>query len=486
MKHLVIVILCLSIISTIQSQTVYETYEGTEAKHYYGVNVIETSDDNFLIASIIYKPNTTIGEGGFEGLFLAKVNSQGDTIWQSQMFTNDSISFDIKRTFENSDGSFAVLAYTSNESFTCSGTSYDGSSVRMIKFGANGNFNWQKTILGNCSHSYGNIAQLSSGDFLVASKYGDLNSSNNIKIAVVDTSGNLVYENINNFPSTINYFPRKLLKKDNNTYYLLTRTAFDVNIVEVDVATGTINYTNTPIFNAVLNLDVIDAIELDYGNYLILINNNLNPQTYWSLIKMNNAGNIIWEKILDNRNYQLGANLAEDAHGRTYLGYHEFDTINQHEDFKALIFDKHGNPLYTKRITTVGESEYSREIIFDSNTDELVIIGSALSSGDTLGHVFFMKDTVSVIVSNHNYTHSNHVKMFPNPSNGILQLECENCEFPLSINIYDALGKVVYTNEFSSSMNTLNLEHLNDGVYFYKIADDNRHFSTGKILIQIE
>lgn len=471
MKSLLLAFLLVFTVSTIHSQAVFKTYSGERNNDYLGTSVIKTSDNNFLITSTVIEANSIRN-----AIFLSKVNSQGDTIWQSEIYTNDTVNFIIKRTFENGDGSFMVFSQTiAIENFNCFGSSYTGASYLMTKFGADGQFQWHKTIPSNCSRRFGDVAQLSSGNFLVGSRYGDFAQSSDIEIIIVDTSAALVLQNINTLPATLAFVPRQLLKKNNNTYYLLTSTSLGLQMIEVDLTTGGI-YTNTPILNSLLNSGSL-AIELNYGNFLVLSGGHLPPEPYFKLMKINNLGSIIWETPVDF-DYTSAHFIAEDIHGRAYIGY------NNQNDFHALIFDKHGVFIYEKKITRPGEREYPHAMTFDNLTNELVVVGGHQLPNDSLSKTFFMKDTVQLIVSNYNYDYSNNVKVFPNPSNGIIQLESKNASFPLNISIYDVLGKLVYEEKITNSINTINLKHLKDGVYLYQIVDDSEKISTGKILIQ--
>lgn len=62
------------------------------------------------------------------------------------------------------------------------------------------------------------------------------------------------------------------------------------------------------------------------------------------------------------------------------------------------------------------------------------------------------------------------VSLYPNPSNGLLNIKTIN---ELQISISDVLGKVVMTNQAINNDDTINLNSLDNGVYFVKINDGN-------------
>lgn len=71
-------------------------------------------------------------------------------------------------------------------------------------------------------------------------------------------------------------------------------------------------------------------------------------------------------------------------------------------------------------------------------------------------------------------------KLYPNPSNGIFSIEMENVK-KYSIEIYSTLGKVVYSKN-NNSESTLNINHLQTGIYLIKITTDS-NTKTKRIII---
>ena len=72
---------------------------------------------------------------------------------------------------------------------------------------------------------------------------------------------------------------------------------------------------------------------------------------------------------------------------------------------------------------------------------------------------------------NDNYT----VALYPNPSNGLFEVAVyhKNSNEQLNMQIIDLKGKVVYNSYISNGVNYVNLQHVQSGVYFVKIKDEN-------------
>ncbi|MBA2745752.1 MAG: T9SS type A sorting domain-containing protein, partial [Flavisolibacter sp.] len=72
------------------------------------------------------------------------------------------------------------------------------------------------------------------------------------------------------------------------------------------------------------------------------------------------------------------------------------------------------------------------------------------------------------------------VKLYPNPSNGIVRIATQN---PVKIVITDMTGKVVHTLENAVNESQMNLSELQKGIYLAKIIGDNGE-QTQKIILQ--
>lgn len=74
------------------------------------------------------------------------------------------------------------------------------------------------------------------------------------------------------------------------------------------------------------------------------------------------------------------------------------------------------------------------------------------------------------------------LQVFPNPSNGKLTVELGVLSSSTLIEIYDALGKVVYANEVTGISSTFDISGLNNGVYTYKISNSAGSSRIGKLV----
>ena len=80
----------------------------------------------------------------------------------------------------------------------------------------------------------------------------------------------------------------------------------------------------------------------------------------------------------------------------------------------------------------------------------------------------------------------NSITLYPNPSNGLMQLDyvLEKEQKGMFI-IYDLLGKKQEAYELQQNMNSffINEPLLNNGIYFYQVFINNKLFATDKLVI---
>ncbi len=73
------------------------------------------------------------------------------------------------------------------------------------------------------------------------------------------------------------------------------------------------------------------------------------------------------------------------------------------------------------------------------------------------------------------------ISVYPNPTSGLVAIELPLPSAFTYIEIRDALGKLVLKEELKYANNTLNIEGLANGLYFYKVIQSAASISVGKI-----
>lgn len=95
---------------------------------------------------------------------------------------------------------------------------------------------------------------------------------------------------------------------------------------------------------------------------------------------------------------------------------------------------------------------------------------------------------VTVTVSNCNGVKeliANGISVYPNPTNGVLNIAISSeLAGNTSVEVYDAVGKLVIKETLSTETSTINTSKLTDGIYVFKIMNNNQAIKIGKIVKQ--
>ena len=74
--------------------------------------------------------------------------------------------------------------------------------------------------------------------------------------------------------------------------------------------------------------------------------------------------------------------------------------------------------------------------------------------------------------------------IYPNPVNDILNIKVAELNSNSTITIFDIAGKMVLSSTLKNGLNTMNVNSLNSGIYFYAIKQNNEIIETKKLIIQ--
>jgi polyhydroxybutyrate depolymerase len=74
-----------------------------------------------------------------------------------------------------------------------------------------------------------------------------------------------------------------------------------------------------------------------------------------------------------------------------------------------------------------------------------------------------------------------NVSLAPNPTNGILKLNCFENEL-YNLDIFSSMGLKIYSQKNMHNSNIVDLKNISNGMYFYKISDNKNHLIVGKII----
>ena len=184
----------------------------------YGKNIMITSDGNLLIAGATY------GSDPFGDIVLLKIKMNGDTIWTKRYADQDQeVPFSL---IEISDGGYLIT-----------GTNEDNSNPRglyLLKVNSNGEKIWDKTIgAGLWKWGYSTI-ELSNGDLLSCGQYTNhTNGFSQVLVLKTDDQGNIIWEK----EYGENYLSERgnAIKQNADGTFTITGLSYDANTMRNDI-----------------------------------------------------------------------------------------------------------------------------------------------------------------------------------------------------------------------------------------------------------
>ena len=77
-----------------------------------------------------------------------------------------------------------------------------------------------------------------------------------------------------------------------------------------------------------------------------------------------------------------------------------------------------------------------------------------------------------------------NTSIYPNPTKGILNINFTNEVFHSTFELVNEIGEIILKQELNNKQTQVNIEHLTNGIYFYKINKNGENIKIGKVLKQ--
>lgn len=107
--------------------------------------------------------------------------------------------------------------------------------------------------------------------------------------------------------------------------------------------------------------------------------------------------------------------------------------------------------------------------------------GKAIAETNENNNLAKVKITVSTVTNDLDWEHANDINLYPNPSNGLVQLRYSNTVPPIKMEMYDLQQRLVFeTDELDKE---INISTLPTGVYIVKISDVKGYIYTEKLVV---
>ncbi|MFN4234854.1 MAG: T9SS type A sorting domain-containing protein [Bacteroidia bacterium] len=379
------------------------------------------------------------------GAFIVKLDKYTfSEIWVKSLTCNENKTpgFDIK--------------ITTNEDII--GVMKDLNSLCVFKINSNGNLIWSKSFGNNFSYRHGKSIFIDNNNFLIAgsmnmvaplglfeylffSKF-DLNNGNLIESKIMQSNANYLLGTIN------------LQYENNNFYYLADFINYDTTYTNMNIrkGVGKFNFNN--------NASSLIFYSLNDTNYTYSY-----PSFYSGGNKYCISNNFFYvfdnfeKKEAINYNIPYFLKISNDLN---FSCYKTDSTINFVSDTNLFNSEVISNTLLIQN-SSITQFPISLSVEnFSLPTSDLCPLLSINSDIQTLSEI----------------------SVYPNPANDKVYFNIPDFNNqPLEIEIIDFSGRTIKKEYTMLSNNYIDVNHLNNGVYFLRISSNNQILYSNKLLI---
>jgi len=302
-----------------------------DASFDYGRYLIQTNDDGYLVAG-----NTSLLGDNYSNVLMLKVDHTGEQVWRKDYTysSNDRVN----TVIELEDGSLVMAGFSTSNTNS-------SKDLLIMRTDSEGNIEWQ-SLYGDTRDEIANsISSASDGGFIIA---GEITNEN--------TGNSSCY----------------LLKVNNNGEFEWDRS-----------------------FGGSLNDQGFFLISANDGGFVITgVTRSQNDSSgdLW-LIKVNNTGEILWEKTFGGENFESGRSLQQTSDdGYIIVGQTE-SFGNGNNDAYLLKTDSQGNEIWSR--TYGGSGTDQGRYVVETLDQGYIISGYTDSYGSMGGFNFWLIKTDS-------------------------------------------------------------------------------------------
>ncbi len=278
---------------------------------------------------------------------------------------------------------------------------------------------------------------------------------------ILDSLGNLITQRGSNgsFGSAL----LNIIKLKDGNYISVGGTAHTDYIVNGDV-TASSSLTKFDIngiliykkdFDTLTGNNAFNKVLVDKNNdFLIggalstLHNHNLGINDLSRIMKVDKNGNLLWKKYFDNY------------------------TNNSNQDgLSGMVLSSDGNIVFTNYLNGGNVPRPLNYSVYKTDTSFCDV--NAIGCYTYVG------------VNENAFSKQKKIKIYPNPANGILNIELVNVASTSSateIQIINTLGQVLQTTNILNPTTQINISSLSNGIYFLQVFNAGKLLGTSKII----
>ncbi len=128
-----------------------------------------------------------------------------------------------------------------------------------------------------------------------------------------------------------------------------------------------------------------------------------------------------------------------------------------------------------------GDATMSTTVTPTTGTTYTLMVTEAGCSAST---TIFIDAQICMAVNNQSAL-GNEISLYPNPTTAIVNIAIPSqLNGTVSVEIYDAVGKLVISEKLTKDVTTINTSKLEDGIYMFKIINNNQAVKVGRMIKQ--
>lgn len=477
----------------------------------YTYSLQQTNDGGYVIggASSSNDGDVTGNHGNYDS-WVVKLDASGNIVWQKSL--GGSAREDLDEIRQTSDGGYVLAGGTRSNDGDVSGN-HGNTDFWIVKLDHDGNMLWQKCYGGSGDDQARSIKETTDAGFIVAgyswSNDGDVSGNHGNSdywIVKLDSIGNLQWQKCYG-GSGFEFYFIEVEQTPDGGYAFGARTQSDDGDVTgnhgaFDAWLVKLNSSGNVEWGKCLGGSSTDAIHylepLPGGGFITGgvsassdgdATQNHGAEDCW-ILKLDSSGNTVWQKSLGGSSDDQLFSIEQTGDGGFiacgYSNSVDGDVTGNHGNYDSWVLklDKHGDLQWEKAF---GGSSFDDGWSVQQTTDHGFIIGgfSGSDNGDVSGNhgpadiwvVKLAADTTTGILQTHLSQSNFSVSLFPNPSDGNVQIEfTPSREETVQIKVFDVAGKELFAEDqgiiSGTFSKTIHLSSLAAGSYFVSIAHD--------------
>ena len=461
----------------------------------YGYCIKQTNDGGYIMVGETVSPvggMITNNYGSYD-FWVVKLNTNGVVEWQKALGGSDyDRAYSVQQT---TDGGYVVVGTTSSNNFDVTGH-YGSSDIWVVKLSSLGNIEWQKTYGGSSVEEGFSIQQTTDGGYIIAgitfSTNGAVTTATGGWIVKINSIGTIQWQKgISNYINSIQQTTDGGYIAAGYTNGPLGNTDYHIIKLNNLGTTQWQKYYGGTSSDAAYHIQqttdggYIVAGETNSSNTDVTQNNG--SFDYW-IVKLNNLGELQWQKTLGGTSFDYGKSVQETADGG-FIACGNTNSNNglvtgNHGDADFWVVKLNNNGLLQWQKTLGGTGTDWGQSIQQTTDGGFIVAGTTGSSNGDItiqngDRDFWVVKLSPENLSNNDFTNENKITFFPNPTKDFFELS--NYKNVQKVELYDVNGKkVLLKNNFNDKK--ISLQNFSKGIYTIKIILENGTTLSDKIL----